>query len=88
MRFEVLAQFFGQPVEVAILSKTHSGVLRQSENDNGSHDIVELEPLSDYYQKRFGSWVLDVEVITSIRPIKTHVDEDDEDCKAECDDSN
>jgi len=83
MRFEVLAQFFGQPVELAILSKTHNGIIRQSEVDNGNNDVVELEPMSDYYKKRFGSWILDVEVITSIRPIKPHVDEDDEDCKAD-----
>lgn len=87
MRYEVLAQFFGQPVEIGIINKTHSGVLRQSEADDGSNDVVELEPLSDYYQKRFGSWILDAQIITSIRPIKPHVDDDDDDCKAECDES-
>ncbi len=80
MRFEVLAQFFGQNVEIGILSKTHTGILRQSDSDNGTNDIVELEPMSDYYQKRYGSWILDAECITSIIPIKPHVDEDDEDC--------
>lgn len=79
MRFEVLAQFFGQNVEVGILSKTHNGILRQSDADDGSNDIVELEPMSDYYKKRYGSWVLKTETITSIRPIKPHVDEDDGD---------
>lgn len=87
MRFEILAQFFGQPVEVGILTKTHTGIIRQSEVDNGSHDVVELEPLSDYYQKRFGSWTLDAEVITSIRPIKPHTDENEDDCGDDCEKS-
>ena len=83
MRFEVLAQFFGQNVEIGILSKTHSGILRQSDSDNGNNNVVELEPMSDYYQKRYGAWVLAVDTITSIRPIKPHVDEDDGD-DADC----
>lgn len=80
MRFEVLTNFFGQLVEVAILSKTFTGILRRSEMDDGTEDIVEVEPASDYARKRHGSAVLDVDTITSIRLLKPHTDDEDGDC--------
>jgi hypothetical protein len=80
MRFEVLTHFFGQEVEVAILSKTFTGILRQSEMDDGLEDVVEIEPSSDYARKRHGSAVLDVDTITSIRLLKPHTGDDEDDC--------
>ena len=80
MRYEVLTNYFGQHVEVSILSKTFSGVIRRSEMDAGLNDIVEVEPVSDYHRKRYGSAILDVETITSIRAIRPYTDEDDECC--------
>lgn len=80
MRYEVLTNYFGQHVEVSILSKTFSGVIRRSEMDAGLNDIVEVEPVSDYHRKRYGSAILDVETITSIRAIKPHMDDEDDCC--------
>lgn len=80
MRFEVLTNFFGQLVEVSILNKTFTGILRHSEFDDGLEDVVEVEPASDYAKKRHGSAILDVDTITSIRLLKPHTDEDDGDC--------
>lgn len=78
MRYEVLTNYFGQHVEVSILSKTFSGVIRRAEADSGQNDIVEVEPISDYHRKRYGSAVLDVETITSIRMVKPYNDEEDD----------
>jgi hypothetical protein len=80
MRYEVLTNYFGQHVEVAIINKNFSGILRQAESDNGLNDVVEVEPATDYARKRYGSAILDVETITSIRAIKPHTDEDDDCC--------
>ncbi len=80
MRYEVLTNYFGQHVEVSILSKTFSGVIRRAEADSGQNDIVEVEPISDYHRKRYGSAVLDVETITSIRMVKPYNDDEDDDC--------
>ena len=84
MRYEVLTNYFGQHVEVSILSKTFSGIIRRAEADSGQNDIVEVEPISDYHRKRYGSAILDVETITSIRSVKPYNDEEDDDC---CDSS-
>ena len=84
MRYEVLTHFFGQHVEVSVRNKTFSGVLGQSEMDSGLNDIVEVEPLTDYARKRYGSAILETGSITSIRVIKPHTDDDDEDGKDEC----
>lgn len=80
MRYEVLTNYFGQHVEVSILSKTFNGIIRRSEMDSGQNDVVEVEPVADYHRKRFGAAVLDVETITSIRIVKPHTDEDDDEC--------
>lgn len=79
MRFEVLTHFFGEHIEASVRNKTFSGILRQSEMDDGQSDIVEIEPATDYARKRYGSAILEVEAITSIRVIKPHLD-DEEDC--------
>lgn len=81
MRYEVLTNYFGQHVEVSIINKTFGGILRQSEMDGGQNDIVEVEPATDYARKRYGSAILDVETITSIRAIKPHTDDDDDCCE-------
>ena len=77
MRFEILTHYFGQLVEVGILTKTFVGIIRQSEMDDGLEDIVEVEPASDYARKRHGPAVLDVDTITSIRLLKPHMDDED-----------
>lgn len=75
MKFEILANYFGQHVEVSVINKTFSGILRQSEFDD---DVVEIEPATDYMKKRYGTSIMETEFVTSIRPIKPHVDEDDD----------
>lgn len=80
MRFEVLTNYFGQHVEVSVRNKTFNGIMRQSEMDDGLNDIIELEPVSDYNRKRYGSAVLEAEAITSIRVIKPYVDEEGDCC--------
>lgn len=88
MRYEILEQFFGQHVDVSLTSRgTLSGILKPADDDGGWNDVVELEPESERNKKRYGSWVLDKEMIVAVRLIKPHVDEDDEDCKADCDES-
>lgn len=77
MKFEILAGYFGQHVEVSIINKTHSGVLRQSEIDD---TVVEVEPVSDHTRKRYGTSIIEAEFITAIRPIKPYIDEDDDCC--------
>jgi len=81
MRYEILTNYFGQHVEVGIINKIFSGILRQAESDGGLNDIVEIEPGNDYARKRYGSAILDVNTITSIRAIKPHTDEDDDCCE-------
>jgi hypothetical protein len=48
--------------------------------DAGLNDIVEVEPVSDFHRKRYGSAILDVETITSIRAIRPYTDEEEDDC--------
>jgi hypothetical protein len=80
MRYEVLEQFFGQPIEITLVSRgTYSGILRQSEYDDGSEEIVELEPGTDHGKKRFSAWVLETDAIVGVRLIKPHTDDDDGD---------
>ena len=88
MRYEVLEQFFGQIVDVTLVSRgTMSGTLGPSEMDDGCQELVDLEPASLSSQKRFGPWVLCVDAIVGVRLIKPHVEDDDDDCKAECDEA-
>ena len=87
MRYEVLEQFFGMPIEVTLVSRgTYSGILRESEYDDGSEEIVELESGSDSTKKRFSPWTLEAKAIVGIRLIKPHTDDDEDDCK-DCDES-
>jgi hypothetical protein len=87
MKYEILEQFFGQPVEITLISRgSYSGILRQSEFDDGAEQIVELESGSENTKKRFSPWTLEVEAVVGIRLIKPHVDDDDDDCK-DCDES-
>lgn len=80
MRYEILEQFFGQEVDVSLVSRsTVSGILGPSEMDGGYCDLVEVEPSSESSKKRYGSWVLDRDMITGIRLLKPHVDKDDDD---------
>jgi hypothetical protein len=79
MKYEVLEHFFGQPVEISLVSsRTYRGILGQSEYDDGAQEIVELGPDPEY-NRRFSSWVLETGAIMGIRLIKPHVDDDNDD---------
>jgi hypothetical protein len=77
MKPEVLANFYGQLVDIWVPGKYFTGTLYQSELDDS---VVEIMPATDYYKNRYGSAVIKVDSITAIRLIKPHVEED------ECDD--
>lgn len=80
MRYEVLEQFFGQTVDISLTSRgTMTGILKPAETDSGWNDIVELEPESQRNKERYGSWILDKEMIAAIRLIKPHRDDEDDD---------
>ena len=79
MKFDIVSGFFGQHVEISVRNKTFTGILRQSDIDDS---VIDVEPASEYQRKRYGSSVLEVESVTAIRPIKQHIDEDD-DCRDE-----
>lgn len=81
MRYEILTHFFGQHVEVTMLSRTYSGVIRQAEVDGGHNDVIELEPVGEYKQKRFGSTIMEVDLIKSIKPIKPYEEDMDGEMK-------
>lgn len=87
MRYEVLEQYFGQLIDASVTSRgTITGILKECEADGNMCDTVELEPENERTRKRYGSYVVEASAIVYIRPIKPHVDDDEDDCK-DCEES-